>query len=580
MKKSEKPSVDRRAIWHLIKPYWVSEERGKAWGLLAIIIALVLVMVYINVLLNDWNRNLYDSLQNKNYDAFRHLLVQFSYFAFSYITVATARIYLTQSLQIRWRTWMTDKYMANWLRYQAYYRMEQNHVADNPDQRIAEDLQSLSSSTISLVLGFISSTVTLVSFVGILWTISGPIGFALLQRDWVIPGYMVWFAIAYAGVGSWLIWWIGKPLVSQTFNQQRFEANFRFGLFRVREYAEAIALYRGEQRERGELGLRFEDIRQNWWAIMNTTKRLNIATNFYGQFAIIFPMLVAAPRYFSGAISLGVLMQINSAFGQVQDALSWFINAFTTLADWKASINRLAGFNLVVERLQQQPSGVSVERGDAGAIVFDQVDLALPDGRTLIGGMSGTIEPGRRILISGPSGCGKSTLLRAVAGIWPYGAGAIRTPQEPALMFVPQTSYLPIGTLRSALAYPAADNHYTDAQLCHYLDLCRLPHLKDRLDDVANWAKRLSPGEQQRLAFARVFLTRPQVVFLDEASSAMDGETEEALYELLQQELPLAAVVSVAHRETVARYHQQRWHISNRNNPPGDALSRLSIDPI
>lgn len=580
MNTNEKTRFDRRAVWRLIKPYWVSEERGKAWGLLAIIIALVLVMVYINVLLNDWNRNLYDSLQNKNFTAFRQLLWQFTYLAFSFIIVATARIYLTQALQIRWRTWMTGKYMANWLRHHAYYRMEQNHVADNPDQRMAEDLQALSSSTIGLVLGFISSAVTLMSFAGILWAISGPMSFVILQREWVIPGYMLWFAIAYAGLGSWMTWWIGKPLVVQNFNQQRFEANFRFGLIRVREYAEAIALYRGEQRERGELTSHFENIRQNWWAIMNTTKRLNIAVNFYGQVANIFPILVAAPRYFSGAISLGVLMQISSAFGQVQDALSWFINAFTTLADWKASVNRLAGFNLVVQRMQQQAVGITVERNNAGAIEFERLDMALPDGRALIGDVNGTIEPGQRILISGPSGCGKSTLLRAVAGIWPYGGGTIRTPQEATLMFVPQTSYLPIGTLRSALAYPAGERDYTDQQLWHYLDLCRLPQLRDQLDVAANWAKRLSPGEQQRLAFARVFLTRPQVVFLDEASSAMDGETEEVLYGLLQEELPKATIVSIAHRETVARYHQQRWHITNRNNALGDDVSRLSIQPL
>ncbi|AKZ65022.1 ABC transporter ATP-binding protein [Herbaspirillum hiltneri N3] len=580
-KKSTDNAFDRHAVWRLIKPYWVSEERGKAWGLLAVIIALVLVMVYINVLITDWNRTMYDSMQNKDYVAFKGLLWQFSYLAFAYIVVATARIYLTQSLQIRWRTWMTEKYMGKWLEHHAYYRMEQGRIADNPDQRIAEDLRSLTSNTISLVLGFISSLVTLVSFVGILWAISGPISFAFMQRDWVIPGYMVWFAIAYAGVGSWIIWWIGKPLVVQSYNQERFEANYRFGLIRIREHAEAIALYRGERRERGELNLRFEDIRQNWWAIMRTTKSLNIATNFYGQFAIIFPLLVAAPRYFSGAMSLGVLMQLSSAFGQVQDALSWFINAFTTLADWKASINRLAGFNLAVELAQKQPASISVERNNVGAILFDKLNLALPDGRTLIGGdqgISGAIHPGERILVSGPSGCGKSTLFRAIAGIWPYGGGDIQIPHKARLMFVPQASYLPIGTLRSVLAYPADEDAYTDLAIRHYLDLCRLPHLKDQLDVYNNWGNRLSPGEQQRLAFARVFLTRPEMVFLDEASSAMDGETEEALYALLQEELPDAAVVSIAHRETVARYHRQRWHFSRKDADSN--VSSLSIQPL
>ena len=577
MTADKKNRIDRHAIWHLIKPYWVSEERWKAWGLFSIILALVLVMVYINVLITDWNRTMYDSMQNKDYVAFKHLLWQFSYLAFAYISVATARIYLTQSLQIRWRTWMTDKYMAKWLLHHAYYRMEQGHNADNPDQRIAEDLRALSSETISLVLGFISSAVTLVSFVGILWAISGPISFMLLHQQWVIPGYMLWFAIAYAGVGSWIIWWIGKPLVTQSFNQERFEANYRFGLIRVREHAEAIALYRGEQRERTQLNTSFEDIRQNWWSIMRTTKSLNIAVNFYGQFSIIFPLLVAAPRYFSGAISLGVLMQISSAFGQVQDALSWFINAFTTLADWKASINRLAGFNQAVEAVQRLPEGIALERHEGDTIELQALSLDLPDGTALVTHLSGTIKQGQRILVSGPSGCGKSTLFRAIAGIWPYGSGNIALPPEGKLMFVPQTSYLPIGSLRSVLTYPAADGTYTDQQIVHYLELCRLSHLKDALDVVNNWGNQLSPGEQQRLAFARVFLTRPEILFLDEASSAMDGETEELLYGKLQEELPQAAIISIAHRETVARYHQQRWHFSRSSSEQTSTLGIAAI---
>lgn len=583
MTRNKKKEIDRYAIWHLIKPYWVSEERWQAWCLFAIIVALVLILVYINVLITGWSRTMYDSIGNKDYTAFKHLLWQFSYLAGAYIVVATARLYLTKSLQIRWRSWMTGKYMNTWLTHHAYYRMEQGHIADNPDQRIAEDLRALSSDTINLVLGFISSVVTLVSFVGILWSISGPIGFFLWHREWLIPGYMVWFAVAYAGIGSWIIWWIGKPLVGQSFQQERFEANYRFGLIRIREHAEAIALYGGEQRERAQLNLRFEDIRQNWWAIMRTTKNLDIATNFYNQFTIIFPMLVAAPRYFSGIIGLGVLMQISSAFAQVQDALSWFINAFTTLSNWKASINRLAGFHLAVKKTQQQVAGIRIERNHIGAILFTRFNLALPDGRVLIGDINGAIYPRERILISGASGCGKSTLLRAIAGIWPYGDGDIQMPPQAKLMFVPQRSYLPIASLRAVLAYPALEERaYTDLVMCHYLDLCRLSHLKDQLDVHANWGNHLSPGEQQRLAFVRVFLAQPQVVFFDEATSAMDDETEAALYALLQQELPDATIVSIAHRETVARYHQQRWHICqdhfNRNLAIREHVSGLSIE--
>lgn len=555
-------STGRAAIWRLIKPFWVSDQKWKALGLLLSIIALNLGMVYINVRLNDWNRVMYDVLQARDASRFASLLWQFSYLAFIFIAVAIYSVYLTQALQIRWRYWMTDRYMATWLAHRAYYRIEQTpdgRLSDNPDQRIAEDLHALTSDSLSLVLGFISSSVTLASFVHILWAVSGPIGFSLFGQAWQVPGYMVWFAVAYAGVGSGIVWWIGKPLVGLNFNQERFEANFRFGLIRVREHAEAVALYRGEVQERAQLTARLNDIRRNWWDIMRVTKKLNIAVNFYGQFANIFPMLVSAPRYFSGAISLGVLMQISNAFGQVQDALSWFINAFTTLASWKASVNRLAGFNADVERAQNMPRTIQVGHHPGTALIVSSLSLALPDGRPLMAEFDARVDSGEHILISGPSGCGKSTLIRAMADIWPYGRGQVNLPEHARAMFLPQRSYLPIGTLRAALSYPAAEGAFEDAVIERYLALCRLPHLMGRLDQHANWSNALSPGEQQRLAFARVFLNRPDIVFLDEASSAMDGEAEEVLYAALPREIAGITVISIAHRETLARFHSVRW---------------------
>jgi putative ATP-binding cassette transporter len=372
------------------------------------------------------------------------------------------------------------------------------------------------------------------------------------------------------------VWWIGKPLVGLNFNQERFEANFRFGLIRVREHAEAVALYRGEVQEKMQLQARMDDIRDNWWNIMRVTKKLNIGVNFYGQAANIFPLLVSAPRYFSGAITLGVLMQISNAFGQVQDALSWFINSFTTLASWKASINRLAGFNADVQRMQNLPTNIRVrvqkpvhhQSPDAAAqqgLQIEHLNLNLPDGRALLKDFNARIERGQHILISGPSGCGKSTLVRAIADIWPYGEGRIALPADAGVMFLPQRSYLPIGTLRAALSYPAAEGAFSDEQIASCLELCRLPHLQQAIGETANWSQHLSPGEQQRLAFVRVFLNRPDILFLDEASSAMDGETEEALYTLLPQQLPGVTVVSIAHRETLARFHRQRWHFSRNS---------------
>lgn len=554
-----KQRIDWRAVWQLIKPYWVSEEKWKARGLLFVIVALALAAVYLEVLFNTWNREFYNALETKNYKVFTEQLWRFSYLAFTFIAVAIYRIYLTQSLQMRWRMWLTRQYMDRWLQHQAYYRIEQTGTADNPDQRIAEDLNLLTSATLSLSLGLLSSVVTLVSFVDILWSVSGPISFMLASQEITIPGYMVWFAIAYAGVGSLVVGWVGWPLVSKNYFRQRFEADFRFGLIRVRENAEAVALYRGETEEAAQLGGRFQRIRDNWWGIMRTTKSLNLVSTFYSQFANIFPFLMAAPRYFSGAITLGGLMQISSAFGQVQGALSWFISAFSDLAEWKASVNRLAGFHAAVDAAHEEREGVLVTANNVGAILIDRLILNVPNGPALTQELTADIQTGQRILVAGPSGCGKSTLIRAIAGVWPYGAGSIEVPQQWKLLFLPQKSYLPIGTLRAAVAYPASENTYTDLAIKHYFDLCKLSHMKKFLEHSDNWSQRLSPGEQQRLAFVRALLTRPDALFLDEASSALDTETEELVYQLILQELPEAVIVSVAHRESVAKYHKMRW---------------------
>jgi putative ATP-binding cassette transporter len=572
------PTADRtdwRAIWRLLKPYWVSDDKWAGRGLLLTVVVLALGMVYLNVLFNDWNKEFYNALENKNFDAFKVQLWRFSYLAFIYIGVAIYKIYLTQALEIRWRVWMTRQYMGQWLANQAYYRIEQTRSADNPDQRIAEDLKILTIGSLTLSLGLLSSVVTLVSFVGILWSVSGPISFMLGTQGWVVHGYMVWFAIAYAGIGSTLVWWLGKPLVKQNFNQQRFEADFRFGLIRIRENAEAVALYRGEGEEQTQLSTRFARIRENWWAIMRTTKRLNVASTFYAQFAIIFPFLVGAPRYFAGAITLGGLMQISSAFGHVQESLSWFIDAFSSLAEWKASVNRLAGFHAAVEAAGTQRPGIAVARNNVGAILLEGLSLHLPDGVPLTEPLTADIRAGQRILVTGPSGCGKSTLFRAIAGIWPYGSGQVEIPKPAKLLFLPQKSYLPIGTLRTAITYPAAENAYKDLAIQHYLDLCKLPHLAGKLDEADNWSQRLSPGEQQRLAFVRVLLTRPEILFLDEASSALDGETEDMLYQLVLQELPEAAIISIAHREVVAKYHQIRWRFM-QNKPTADKMEEVA----
>jgi putative ATP-binding cassette transporter len=561
-----------RAVWQLIKPYWHSAEKWRAWAMLLAIILLSLATVYISVLLNEWNRVFYDALENKNFPVFKTQLLHFSYLAFAFILISIYKIYLTQGLQMRWRSWMTRQYMDKWLHNHAYYHTEQQ--MDNPDQRIADDLNALTTGTLSLALGLLSSVVTLFSFVTILWTVSGPITLMIASHSLVIPGYMLWFALLYAIVGSCLVGWIGKPLVKLGYNQEWFEANFRFGLVRIREHSDAIALYEGENSETQQLTRRFESIRSNWWQIMKVTKRLNITATFYSQFATIFPFIVAGPRYFSGAIELGLLMQISSAFGQVQSALSWFVDAFTELASWKACVNRLAGFNRAIEQANHTPRGISLSKHQQGCLQLQDVTLSLPNGQQLCHHLSATVKQGERILISGPSGCGKSTLLRAIAGIWPYGAGNIARADNLRYLFLPQRSYLPIATLRESLCYPATNSTYSEQQLLDVLQRCQLTHLQPHLQQTANWSQQLSPGEQQRLAFARVLLIKPDVLFLDEATSALDDDTEQKMYQLLTEALPDSTIISVAHRNTVAKYHHDCWKFSHQDN--GQSLMTIT----
>jgi len=577
MKSTPIKAAHWREIWQLIKPFWLSEEKWRAWGMLMVIITLSLATVYISVLFNEWNRVFYDALQTKNFAVFKSQLVRFTWLALLFILISIYKIYLTQGLQMYWRRWMTRQYMGKWLQHHVYYHTEQQQTVDNPDQRIAEDLNALTSGTLALTLGLLSSVVTFVSFITILWSVSGPLAFTLGGYQITVPGYMVWFAILYAGLGSLVIWFVGRPLVRLGFEQEKFEANFRFGLIRIRENSDAIALYQGEPREAKQLDGRFESIRANWWSIMRVSRRLNVASNFYGQFAIIFPILVAAPRYFSGAIQLGTLMQISSAFGEIQGALSWFIDAFNQLANWKACINRLAGFNAAVERHSSQKTAITRQEIPEQALAVRNLSLTIPSGRMLFQPFSQTITPGDRVLVVGPSGCGKSTLLRAIAGIWPYGSGDIGLQTGKKVLFLPQRSYIPIGNLMEALCYPEAPGHFSEAQMLSMLALCHLGHLQPMLQQQANWSHWLSPGEQQRLAFARALLIKPDILFLDEATSALDDENEQLMYRLPTETLPDVTLISVAHRNSVARYHTRCWRFKR---PAGEDSAVLNLSPL
>ena len=594
----QKSRLQVRRVWALSLPYFQSEEKWQARGLLAACVALNLGLVYLMVLLNDWNRVFYDALQNRDADVFWKQLGVFGLLATIFIVVAVYRFYLTQLLELRWRAWMTNDYLQRWLSHPVFYQLElkAQQGTDNPDQRIQEDVQQFTADTVGLSLGLLDASVTLLSFVGILWSLSGGFAFTLGGASFDIPGFMVWAALLYALSGSWLGHWLGKSMASLNFAQQRYEADFRHHLMRVREYSDAIALDRGGAVERSALLSRFQHVLQNFMRLLRVQKRYTWFSSGYGQAAVVFPMLVASPRYFSGAIQLGELMQISSAFGQVQESLSWFISNYSRLAAWQATTLRLTTFQDQMQALSlSNDRRTHAAQNDAdrhaapseatqNAIHIQALTLCLPNGAALLRDTPLHIQAGDAILVRGPSGCGKSTLFRALAGIWPH--AQTQAPNEWPLtlpehtVFMPQRPYFPQGTLRQALTYPNATQAFDDAQLQQALVDALLPQWVDQLDTEGQWTQQLSGGEQQRLAIARVLLKRPRWLFADEITSALDAHAEQVLYKKLLQMVrqQQGALVSIAHREAVAAFHTSLWVFTPQSADSPDA--QTMADPF
>jgi putative ATP-binding cassette transporter len=568
------------AAWNIIRPYWTSQDRWTAWGLLLVVISLSLGMVYIDVLFNRWNNDFYTALQEKDQTEFVQQLIRVCWLVGVFIFFAVYQLYLNQMLEIRWRRWLTDRYLRSWLANGAYYRMQLlGHETDNPDQRIAEDVHLLISGTLNLLLGALRAFVKLVAFVVILWGLSGTLVVPLGTFSLTLPGYMVWVALLYAVGGTWLTHWIGRPLVRLNFDKQRCEADFRFGLVRFRENTEGVALYRGEQDELRGFGDRFAALTSNWWQIMRRQKRLTYFTSGYGQAAWIFPSVVAAPRYFRGELTLGGLMQTISAFSQVQDSLSFFVQSYTQISEWCAVVERLAGFERALERVREQAAtngGVQVTAGTEPWLRLKNVDLELPDGRPLITGVDLSVMPGDTVLLNGNSGSGKSTLLRAIAGIWPFGRGEIQSAPNARALFLPQKPYLPIGTLREVVSYPMPATGLDDEVLREALIAVGLPKLASRLDEYGHWALQLSPGEQQRIAFARALVQKPGWLFLDEATSAVDESSEVRLYALLRERLAGTTIFSIGHRATLRPFHSRRLLLQRNGS---GAASIIEVTP-
>jgi putative ATP-binding cassette transporter len=549
-------------IRRLATPYFRSEEKWIGRSLLVGIIILMLADVGIDVLVNWWNARFYNALQDRNWDAFIRESMIFLVLGGSSIVFQVYEIYLIQWLEIRWRRWMTERYLGGWLGAANHYRMQLlGDAADNPDQRIAEDIRMFIESGLPLGIRLLRSLVTIGSFVAILWALSNEMPLTVFGVTWPIPGYLVWAAVIYATVGTAITHYIGRPLVNLNFNRQRFEADFRFNLVRVRENSEQIALLRGEEAERGRLLDRFGAIMANWFELMSRTKKVTFFTVGAAQAAVIFPFVVISPSYFAGNGQLGVLTQTASAFESVRAALSFFVDLYRDLADWRAVVARLAGFEAAIaaaEAAATTPPMIRIAPGaEAAPLSAEALDVRLPDRAPLITADALSIAPSDRVLVTGPTGAGKSTLFRALDGIWPFGSGTVTIPRDARVRMMPQRPYFPIGSLADAIAYPAPPGSFDDEAMREMLAAVGLPAFAARLNEQAHWNRMLSLGEQQRLAVARAILHAPDFLFLDEATASLDEPSEEALYQLIEARLPHAAVVSIGHRSTLFAFHRR-----------------------
>lgn len=544
-------------VWYLTKSYWQSEEKKKAYFLLTCIIALTLGIVFMLVQLNTWNNSFYSALQNYDAEKIFSELIHFSWLAAIYIILAVYSYYLQQTLILHWRRWLTTRFIDIWLQNKTYYNLQMfGKDTDNPDQRISEDVRQFVEMTLGFAIGILKSLCTFISFVFILYQLSGPLSFSFVGKTWTIHGYMLWASLVYSVLGTYITHVVGRKLVKLNFIQQRYEADFRFSMIRLRESAESVAFYRGEVQEGRVFKNRFKLLLDNFWQLVNKQKQLVFLNSGYSQIAIIFPFVVAMNRYLAKEVSLGGLMQVASAFGRVQDSLSYFVDMYSSIAQWQAVVMRLTYFGRHMHEVSQQAEQFHVERfATSEAVSVEQMQVNLPDDTVLLQDISFTLQPGRNVLIKGVSGSGKSTLLRALAGIWPFVTGKINLPKTEELMFIPQKPYIPLGSLREALLYPGR-KPLSDEELLYLLDLCQIGYLRDKLDLVADWSHVLSVGEQQRLAFVRAHIQEPKWLFLDEATSALDEDTEAAMYALLAEHLKQTTLVSIGHRSTLNKYHE------------------------
>jgi len=565
------------AFFRLAGGFFLKERRAKwlATGL----IALTLLQILIQIRFNLWNRDFFNALENRDRNAFLWQMVLFVGLALSSMITAVYQLYVKQLVQLRWREWLTRRLLDVWMTNARHYQLERASDGVNPDQRISEDARLSVDLAVDFATGLFNSAIMLCAFIGILWSISGALNITVAGNDLVIPGYMVWAALIYATIGSTLTYFVGRPMVRLNTVRMGREADFRFSLVRARESSEGIALIGGESDERRGLAATFTHVFGSVRDLMRSQRNLMWLTSAYGMLTSVFPTVVAAPSYFSGAITLGGLMQIGSAFGSVQASLNWFVDNFPRLAEWRSSVERLLTFRESLRAIEEmveegdQPTIVRIEEkeDEEEKVAFRDVQVAFSNGSVVIAEASADIKSGERVLVKGESGTGKSTLFRAFAGIWPWGSGEIHMPPRAATMFMPQRPYLPLGTLRGALAYPRAPETAPDKVCKPALERVGLSHLSEKLDEDNRWDQVLSLGEQQRLAFARLLIQKPRWIFMDEATAALDEENQDSMMQLVLDELPKSALISIGHRPGLEAFHERTLHL--QRGPEGAKLA-------
>jgi vitamin B12/bleomycin/antimicrobial peptide transport system ATP-binding/permease protein len=555
-----------RKARRLASAYYGSEERRSAWAITAAVVVLTLLQIAVQVRFNIWNRDFFDALDKRDHDRFLWQMGVFAVLALAGTGAAIFQMHARQTLQLWWRDWLVRHLQRRMLADSAHYRMQfVEGAADNPDQRIGENARWATATAVELAVGLLNSAALLVAFVGILWTLSGPLAFSVAGREIEIPGYMVFAALLYAAGAAGATWAVGRRMPGINARRNEVEGDHRFALVRLRENSEGVVMIRGEADEERGLKRAFGRVTDVMRDLNRAERNLVGLSSAFGMLVVVFPILVASPRYFAGAITLGVLMQVGSAFGEVTKALNWFMDNYPKLADWTSHVDRVIELedSLDASGCIDRKCALDVQEAAAGgadgeeAVSLQGVAVATPDGKPLVRQADAAIRPGERVLIQGESGTGKSTLFRALAGVWPWGTGRIRVPDRAAAMFLPQRPYLPLGTLRDALAYPAPAKDFTDDAMVAALRRCGLEACSERLDDEERWDRVLSLGEQQRLAFARALLHKPRWLFLDEATAALDEENQDAMMELLREELPDTAVVSIGHRPGLDRHHDR-----------------------